>query len=204
MSPRARDDSMRARRQVGSLRRPLNFTVRHHMRVVVRVVAGLLAAASLPLTGLADELRLSGLRIHWLDGFTLASKRDALPMKLVGAAGEDVGISVMRRSTPYPREQGASALKRHEDFAQHPLVALATKRGELVLPLQRTVLADGEILYCTGTRTKRSLSVEGFYLQFFLISRPDVVALVTVEGKGNVESEMKRFRPLFDTVSWEQ
>ena len=101
---------MRPRRQVGSLRRPLNFTVRHHMRVVVRVVAGLLAAASLPLTGLADELRLSGLRIHWLDGFTLASKRDALPMKLVGAAGEDVGISVMRRSTPYPREQGASAL----------------------------------------------------------------------------------------------
>jgi hypothetical protein len=200
LAPRAPGDSVRPRHLAGVVARPLNFTVRRHMRLLLYFVAALIGSLLLQPAADADELRLSGLRIDWLDGFTLASKPDALPLKLIGRDGETALFSVLHRAMPYPAEQRDAGLKLHEDFAHQQLVELAKKKGDLVIPLERAVLADGDTLYSTGTQRSR----RRFYLQFFLISRPELVALVTIEGNGDVETEMKRFRPLFDTVSWDQ
>lgn len=173
-------------------------------RVSLHFFPALLLALSLVLGGAApaaaEDWQFGNLKLRWLDGFRYMPQGEV--ERFLGPQGEGVVVSAAGFGAKTAQER-EPLLARHRAFAETELPRLAFMRGGLELPLARTTLADGSILYTTGTKVALPKDEAGYFLQFLLIGKSGDMAFFTVEGKGVVAAQMARFRPLFDTVRWE-
>lgn len=170
--------------------------------VLRRALIGALLALGSALSSqvIAEEWRFGNLRLNWLDGFRYMPKDDV--ERFLGPQGEGVLVSAAGFGASTPAER-APLLARHRAFAETELPRLAHMRGALEMPLARAELPGGSVLYTTGTRVALPKDAAGFFLQFLLIAKSGDMAFFTVEGQGTVAAQMARFRPLFDSATWE-
>jgi len=173
-------------------------------RVSRRLYAALLLALSLAFGGIApasaEDWQFGNLKLRWLDGFRYLPQGDV--ERFLGSQGEGVVVSAAGFGAKTDVER-APLLARHRAFAETELPRLAFVRGGLELPLARATLPDGSLLYTTGTAVALPKDEVGYFLQFLLIGTNGDMAFFTVEGKGVVAAQMARFRPLFDSVTWD-
>lgn len=160
------------------------------MRLLAIAVFVLMA----PLCSAADW-RFGNMSIRWLDGYTKTP--GDTPDRFVGPNGEVVMVTVMGLGDGGEPAQVANA---YIAFGEREIPRLSSAKGSDVMKPRREDLTGGITLFSTAAVPKKDKKM--FYLQFLAVSRTGRCALFTVEGHGDATTEMKRFRPLFDTISW--
>lgn len=163
------------------------------------LLASMLLLTALPGLARSEELQFDGLRIDWLDGYRQVDSQGQVTATLFGKDGTGVLVSVFspRAAAPELTSEG-----RMYHLAEIDLPKFAADQGKVVLPLARSVLDNGSVLYSTATKTDND-GRPGFYLQFMLIGGGRA-ALFTVEGDGDALAQYPRFAALFDSASWEK
>ncbi|RAO74999.1 hypothetical protein [Dyella jiangningensis] len=146
----------------------------------------------------SEEFEFSGLRIDWLDGYQRIDNQGQVTAALSGEDGAGVLVSVFN---PKAGTTQLTPGNRMYQLAEIDLPKLAADQGKVVIPLKRSVLDNGSLLYSTATQTVND-GHAGYYLQFMLVSGGRV-ALFTVEGDGDALGMYSRFAPLFKSASWE-
>ena len=162
------------------------------MRTIVPI---LLFLTVLPALRASQSLRVGHVSIEWIDGFTLT--REQSPQRFVGPEGEVVLITSMGLG---PNGDVEEVTKRYLEFGSAQLLDLAKAKGKVVGNLSIEELHGEITLFSTATRAKDRKG--WFYLQFFAVPRTGWAALFTIEGKGNPTEQLKRFRPVFDSLKW--
>jgi hypothetical protein len=153
-----------------------------------------LALAALPV-GRAADWRFGTMSLQWLDGFERTPSADAA--RFVGPNGEVVLVTAMGL-----REGGdaGKTAKHYLDFGEAELPKLSASKGKDVMQMRREELAEDITLFSTAAIPKRDKRM--FYLQFLAVSKTGRSALITIEGLGEPTEQLKRFRPLLDTIKW--
>ena len=147
----------------------------------------------------AADVQLGSLVLQWPDGFVPTSTKP--PFALTGPSGEKVLVTVMRqRNEPAPPGNAAEQGKMAE-VGERFVRGQAEKVGTVVLPLERSTLLDGTLLYHTGSRTSGLFST-GYFLQYLLVSPVGRLAFITVEGKGDASTEHPKYLGPIATARW--
>jgi hypothetical protein len=134
--------------------------------------------------------------IRWLEGFKRTPSDVAT--KFAGPHGEVVLVTSMGLRDGGDR---AKMTKAYLDFGETELPRLSASKGKDVIKLRREDIAGNITLFSTAAVPDVDKNM--FYLQFLAVSETGRCALFTVEGYGDPASELKRFRPLFDTIVWQ-
>ena len=145
----------------------------------------------------ADDWRFGSMSIEWFDGYQKTPNDTAA--RFVGPNGEIVLVTAAGLRAGGDIEK---VVKSYLAFGESELPQLSASKGRDVIQLRREDLAGSVTLFSTAAVQKKDK--HKFYLQFFAVSRLGRCALITVEGHGDPTDEMKRFRPLFDTISWRE
>lgn len=145
----------------------------------------------------AAEIRLGSLSLDWPAGYTLKSARG--PFELVGPQGSQVLVTVLR---PGPAASGSpEAVARMRGTVEKLLDDQAARAGQVVLPLASRTLPDGTQLLSIGSQAS-GLFRSGYLLQYALLARSGLIALLSFEGKGDAVAEHDGLQGLLASAQW--
>lgn len=169
------------------------------MSMLCRSVALLAFLLCTSFPALSAEVQFGSLVLQWPDGFAPTSTKP--PFQLTGPNGETVLVTTMRQRNEPPPPGDAAEQGKMAEVGEKFVSSQAEKVGTVVMPLERSKLPDGTLIYHIGSKTS-SLFSTGFFVQYLLVSPVGRLAFITVEGKGDVATEHAKYLGPVGTARW--
>lgn len=164
-----------------------------------RISAALLCLALL-FSADAEEWKVGSFHIQWPDGYAHLNKPG------INQFLADDGTGVTVDVVGHPTDDASVELKQEgqwRDYARNYLIPSAQKHGSIVVPLTEEKLSSGSTLMTFAVEEK-GLFKTSFGLYFLVISPRARLAQIVVEGSGTVKEHLPKFRPLFESVKWDE
>ena len=172
-----------------------DYRTRRPLSRAATVLASLLLIAEGTCAANAEVWRFGEFNIDWPDGYVRVPKADVI--QFVNPNGVGVTVDVLSHRAMSPQLEGEE-IQGFRRYAREQLVSLATRHGNIVIPLHEETLSAGRILFSVADEKQASQ----FGLIFLLISPHGNIAQLVVEGPGAATEQMSRFRALMETGRW--
>ena len=164
---------------------------------LIAVLLGLAAVAD-PTMSWAEPWTFGDFHIDWPDGFV----HQDTPGVDQFVRDDGIGVTVdVEGHGPLPKPKEREAVGHWQAYARTEMTALASRNGQIVIPLKDETLASGlELLSLSAERS--SEAGKSFGIFFLLVSPDGKMAQIIVEGPGFAAQGLRAFRPALDTARW--
>jgi hypothetical protein len=138
--------------------------------------------------------------MNWPGGFKPSGSGQLFTLEGPDGAMSLVSIrELQNRESP---ELRALRTRTAVDNLRAVLVNAASQNGIIVSPLAEEKLEGDGALLSVGATTKAEAKT-GFFLAYLVAHPSGRLALITLEGPGEVVERQQAFRPVFNTVRWD-